>query len=128
MSQAFDAVVLLAHGARDARWLLPFRELRRVVAAKAAPARVSLAFAEYATPTLQDVVRDLCDAGARRLLVVPVFLAGGGHVAKDIPALVAAERARHAGVDIAVSGAIGEEPEVVQAMVEAVTRLARGGG
>lgn len=126
MSHPFDAVILLAHGARDARWLLPFKDLRRAIAAKAAPARVSLAFAEYATPTLEEVVRDLTDAGAHKLLVVPIFLAGGGHVAKDVPALVAAERTRHAGVDIMVSGAIGEEPEVVQAMVDAVARLARG--
>jgi sirohydrochlorin cobaltochelatase len=126
MSQSFDAVVLLAHGAHDARWLLPFKDLRRAIAAKAAPVRVSLAFAEFAAPTLEEVVRDLTDAGARTLLVVPVFLAGGGHVAKDLPALVAAERERHAGVDIVVSGAIGEEPEVIQAMVDAVARLARG--
>jgi sirohydrochlorin cobaltochelatase len=128
MAQSFDAIVLLAHGARDQRWLAPFRELRRVIAAKAAPARVSLAFAEYAPPTLEEVVHDLCDAGARKLLVVPIFLSGGGHVAADIPKLVAAERERHAGVDIAVSGAIGEEPEVVQGMVDAVARLGKGHG
>jgi sirohydrochlorin cobaltochelatase len=73
-------------------------------------------------------VRDLTDAGARKLLVVPIFLSGGGHVANDIPALVKAERERHAGVDITVAGAIGEEPEVVEAMVNAVARMAKGHG
>jgi sirohydrochlorin cobaltochelatase len=126
MSQPFDAVVLLAHGARDQRWLAPFRDLRRTVAARVAPARVSLAFAEYATPTLEETVRDLCDAGSRNLLVVPIFLSGGGHVAADVPKLVAAERERHAGVNITVAGAIGEEPEVVQAMVDAVARMSTG--
>ena len=56
--------------------------------------------------------------------MVPVFLSGGGHVAKDIRELVAAERERHREASFVVSGAIGEEPELAVAMVEAVTRLA----
>ena len=97
------------------------------MAAKAAPARVALAFAEYATPTLEEAVRDLREAGARKLLVVPIFLAGGGHVAGDIPKLIDAERKRHADVQIALSGAIGEEPEVVAAMIDAVARIVKTG-
>jgi sirohydrochlorin cobaltochelatase len=126
MSQPFDAVVLLAHGAPDARWTEPFWRMRAAAEAKTAPLKVGLAFGEFTGPTLADAVRELYATGARRMLVVPVFLAGGGHVARDVPKLVESERERCPDLQLTVSGAIGEEPEVARAMVDAVVRLATG--
>jgi sirohydrochlorin cobaltochelatase len=125
MSPTFDAVVLLAHGAPDARWTEPFWRLRAAAEARTVPVKVGLAFAEFTGPTLADTVRELYAAGARRMLVVPVFLAGGGHVARDVPKLVESERDRCPDLQLTVSGAIGEEPEVARAMVDAVTRFAK---
>jgi sirohydrochlorin cobaltochelatase len=90
-----------------------------------APAPVALAFLEFATPRFSEAVAELHAAGARRVLVVPVFLSGGGHVAHDVPELVRPERARYPDVAFVLAGAIGEEPEVAAAMAEAVARLAR---
>jgi sirohydrochlorin cobaltochelatase len=126
MDQAFDAVVLLAHGARDARWMAPFFRMRDAMEPVLAPATVRVAFMEYAAPTLEDAVVEIRRAGRVRVLVVPVFLSGGGHVAHDIPRLVAPLQERHPDMHFAISGAIGEEPEVVGAMSDAVRRLARG--
>lgn len=120
----FDGVVLIAHGARDQRWLEPFARMRTELAQKLAPRTVVLSFMEFAPPTLRDATAELVQTGVKRVLVVPVFLSGGGHVAHDIPGLVATERARYPEVEFAVAGAIGEEPEVVTAMAAAVTRLA----
>jgi sirohydrochlorin cobaltochelatase len=120
----YDGVILIAHGARDQRWLEPFARMRADLATKLAPSAVVLSFMEFAPPNLAAAARDLCEKGARRVLVVPVFLSGGGHVANDIPALVAAERARYPEVAFEVAGAIGEEPEVTAAMSAAVARLA----
>jgi sirohydrochlorin cobaltochelatase len=119
-----DGVILIAHGARDQRWLEPFALMRAEVATKLAPCKVVLSFMEFAPPNLADAAQELCRAGVRRILVVPVFLSGGGHVANDIPALVAAERARYPEVSFDIAGALGEEPEVARAMTAAVTRLA----
>jgi len=122
-----DGLILIAHGARDKRWLEPFVRMRGELATQLAPCKVVLSFMEFAPPTLADAAAELERAGARRVLVVPVFLSGGGHVANDVPALVAAERARHPGIAFTVAGAIGEEPEVVAAMAAAVTRLSKAG-
>jgi sirohydrochlorin cobaltochelatase len=126
MAESFDAVVLIAHGARDARWTEPFVAMRSLLAERLAPANVRLAFMEFSPPTLGDVVAEVCRGGARRILVVPIFLSGGGHVANDIPKLVDAERGRHPEATFIVSGAIGEEQEVAIGMLDAVVRLARG--
>jgi sirohydrochlorin cobaltochelatase len=119
-----DGVVLIAHGARDRRWHEPFEKMRDDIATRLPRTKVALSYMEFARPNLEEAVLDLADAGVRRVLVVPVFLSGGGHVANDIPALVAAERARHPGIAFEVAGALGEEREVAAGMAMAVTRLA----
>jgi sirohydrochlorin cobaltochelatase len=126
MEKPFEGVILIAHGARDVRWMEPFIRMRADLIAKVHPQKVALAFMEFATPTFADAVTELYTAGARRVLVAPIFLSGGGHVAKDIPELVNDERERHPGMTFVLGGAIGEEREVVAGMLEAVTRLVRG--
>lgn len=124
--EGFDAAILLAHGARDERWKQPFARLLDELSAKLAPRRVALAYLEFSPPTLSDAVREVRGAGARRVLVVPVFLSGGGHVMKDVPPLVAAECDAHPDLEFELAGAIGEEPEVSDGIARAVARLARG--
>ncbi len=124
MGTTFDAIVLIAHGARDARWMDPFRTMQAEIAQRLTEQKVALAFMEFATPTFPDAVAEVCRAGARRVLVVPVFLSGGGHVANDVPQLINNERLRYPDVEFAIAGAIGEEREVVAGMIAAVMRLA----
>lgn len=119
----FDAAILFAHGAPDDRWGQPFFVMRDELRSRLGAAHVGLAFMEYATPTLSDAVAEAYAKGARRVLLVPIFLSGGGHVLKDLPPLIAAEKERHADLELVVSGAIGEEPEVRQGMMGAVARL-----
>lgn len=126
MESAFDGVILIAHGARDARWMEPFFRVRDDLAGRLAPAAVALAFMEFAAPTFAEGVADLYRGGARTILVIPVFLSGGGHVAKEVPELVGAERKRYHDAIFSVAGAIGEEHEVVAGLMDAVARLAKG--
>ncbi len=121
---SFDGVIVIAHGARDARWLEPFLRLRTELAEKLSPRQVALSFMEFSRPSFAEATADLARAGKTQILVVPIFLSGGGHVAHDIPALVATERARYPEMSFQVAGALGEEPEVMAAMAAAVIRLA----
>jgi sirohydrochlorin cobaltochelatase len=126
MTQAFDAVVLLAHGARDARWMEPFYRMRDALGPQLAPAAVHVAFMEFTAPTFEDAVHAIRQAKGSRVLVVPVFLSGGGHVAQDIPKVVGPVAQKNPDLKFVTSGALGEEPEVAQGMAHAVVRLARG--
>jgi sirohydrochlorin cobaltochelatase len=123
MTDRFDAAVLVGHGAKDARWSEPFFALRRVIADRLAPLPVELAFLGLCPPSFEETVAALARQGVRRVLVVPVFLSGGGHVSQDIPPMVEAERGRHPQITFEVAGAIGEEPEVRRGMAEAVARM-----
>src|SRR5882724_9421168 len=48
MALAFDGIALIAHGARDARWMVPLHRLKSDLAQRLAPTPVSLAFLEFA--------------------------------------------------------------------------------
>jgi len=113
------ALVLFAHGSRDAQWARPFDALRAALADRF---DVELAYLERMAPALDEAVARLAARGAKRIRVVPVFLGQGAHLARDLPALAAAAGARHPGVALELEPAIGEQPAVIAALAAAIAR------
>lgn len=112
------ALVLFAHGARAAGWAAPFERLRALAAARLPDCSVSLAFLELMSPSLPDEVAALAARGIDEVTVVPVFLGKGGHLQRDLPALVEQLRSAHPGLRIKVAGPVGEAEAVLAAMAE----------
>jgi sirohydrochlorin cobaltochelatase len=110
------ALVLFAHGARAASWAVPFQRLRELTASLQPEVAVSLAFLELMTPSLPDEVEALVTRGVRDITVVPVFLGQGGHLLRDLPALLEKLRAAHPEVRVNSVAAVGEDPKVLAAM------------
>lgn len=111
-------IVLFGHGARDARWAEPFERLAaRLAAAHSAAGPVSLAFLELMSPDLPAAVAAQVAAGCSEVTVVPVFFGQGGHVRRDLPAIIEQCRAAHPGVVIRSVGAVGEDDAVLDAIV-----------
>jgi sirohydrochlorin cobaltochelatase len=71
-------------------------------------------------PTLPEAIEALAREGARAVRVVPVFLAAGGHVKRDLPRLVEAARAAHPSLRIEVDPPIGEQEAVLRAIAAAI--------
>ncbi len=114
MSQS--GLILFAHGARDPQWAAPFQRLRELTQARTPDARVTLAFLEMMAPTLPQQVAELVQAGCARITVVPVFLGQGGHVKRDLPLMIAQLKTDYPGLDINVAVAVGEDPQVLDAI------------
>lgn len=125
------ALVLFAHGARAASWAAPFEKLRALAQARMPEVPVSLAFLELMEPRLPAHVAALAGQGVTGLTIVPVFLGQGGHLLRDLPLMVEQLHADHPQLDIAVAGAVGEDPAVLDAMTDyciaAFSRNATGG-
>lgn len=111
-----QALVLFAHGARDPRWAQPFKKLQAIAQQQLAGTQVELAFLELMEPRLPEVVDQLAANGCQRISVVPVFLGQGGHVLRDLPPMIDELRARHPQLHVTVSDAVGESPDVLQAI------------
>ena len=91
---ASSAIILIAHGARDPDWRQPFEAIKARIEQRLPGARVALAFLEFMAPPLDAAVDALVDEGAQRIVVIPVFMAQGGHVKRDVPLILDALRAR----------------------------------
>lgn len=123
MSDAVAGLLLFAHGARDPRWAEPFEAVASRVRAARPGVTVRLAFLEFMAPDLGTAAAALVAEGCTTVEVLPLFLGAGGHVRKDLPALLETLRARHAGVEFRLHPAVGELPSVIDAMAAAAAGL-----
>ena len=76
----------------------------------------ALAFLECMEPSLSQAIDTMALTGVQHINVIPVFLAVGSHVRKDLPNLLETSRAAHPALSITASAAIGEQTEIQQAI------------
>jgi sirohydrochlorin cobaltochelatase len=114
---ATSALVLFAHGARDPAWADPFHRIIARVRSLHPQTRVELAFLESMQPDLASVIALLVPE-FRRVSVVPLFLAQGGHLREDLPRLIDSIRGNHPGLRIDVAPAIGDSEELTDAIAD----------
>jgi sirohydrochlorin cobaltochelatase len=109
-------IVLFAHGARDPEWARPFEAIRDRVRKQRPEYPIELAYLESMSPTLDEAVDALAAEGASAITVFPLFMAQGGHLKEDLPRLLAAMRASHPHMPISLEAAIGDVPEIIDAI------------
>ena len=114
-----QGIILIAHGSRDPQWTEPFERIASCLAERLPAVCVALAYLEHG-PSLDEAVGALLGKGAGAIRVVPLFLGAGGHVKQDLPRLVA-QNAR-AGVQLSLEQAIGEQPQVIEAIASAIAQ------
>jgi sirohydrochlorin cobaltochelatase len=112
-------LLLFAHGARDPGWALPFEDVADRIRRAAPGVPVELCYLEFMQPGLAEGGHRLAALGCERVDVVPLFLGAGGHVRKDLPALLGELSAAHSGVRWELRPAIGEIDSVIEAMAQA---------
>jgi sirohydrochlorin cobaltochelatase len=117
-------IALFAHGARDPEWARPFEAIRERIRAKRPEWRIELAYLELMSPSLEEAIAALVAEGAPCVTVFPLFMAQGGHLKQDLPRILDAIRASYPKIPIALEPAIGEVPEVLDAITSWL--LARG--
>jgi sirohydrochlorin cobaltochelatase len=116
---SMQALILFAHGARDARWSEPLFALASRLSALRPELPVRLAYLELQAPRLPEVVAELAGAGVQAIAVAPVFWSAGAHVREDLPRLVSHCAAAH-GVRVQVLPVLSELPGVLDAVAAAL--------
>lgn len=112
-----ERLVLFAHGSADPRWRAPFERLAADVTAEIGAGRVRLAYMESAEPTLAQVAEEAARDGVS-LAVLPLFMASGVHVTRDVEARARAAERAHPGLRVRVLPAAGEHPLLARALRE----------
>jgi sirohydrochlorin cobaltochelatase len=113
------ALILFAHGARDPEWANPLRRVQAAIRQRAAGMAVELAFLEFMAPSLHDCAAALVANGATKIVVLPMFIAQGGHLKREVPEMLGRLRSTWPEVRFSLDEAIGENEIIVQAMATA---------
>ena len=83
-------VLVLGHGSRYAQGLEVITETAARYQAAHPALVVRPAFVEIASPRLEEALEQMVAEGLAKIIVVPLFLSFGHHIAKDLPARMAA--------------------------------------
>lgn len=124
MSGPGVAVVLVDHGSRLPAANEVAASLGRALAARAR-VPVEVAHLELAPPDVATAIERCVSAGAREIVVLPLFLAPGRHSTRDLPALAREAELRHPGVSVRCAEPLGDHPALLDALAD---RLSAGGG
>ena len=116
-------LILLAHGARDPAWSRPFVELAARVRAEHPGREVRNAYLEFVAPEMVEAGAELARAGCHAVDILPLFLGAGGHVRKDVPALLQRLQADWPAVHWMLHPAVGESPLLLDAMARIASGL-----
>lgn len=120
-------VVLLGHGSRsshdDAN--LPLVEMAGEVRRRLGDSIVEAAFMNPKSkrPGLYEALEAVVARGARRVVVVPVFLTYGIHLKEDIPAELARVRARYSQTEILLSNHLGNDPRLLEIVLDRIRAI-----
>ena len=121
-------LILFAHGSRDARWAAPFEAVAQSLRAQRPRVQLQLAYLEQMSPSLDEAAAALAAAGCERVDVLPMFLGTGGHLRRDLPPMIEQLRERHPSVQWRLHAAVGEQPQLRDAMAATALSLLDEGG
>src|SRR3954452_8341861 len=109
-----DALLIAAHGSRDASGVEEFRAFADAWQALRPDRLQASGFLEFARPTIGEAIDGLVARGARRIAVVPAMLMAAGHVKNDVPSEIFEARARHPKVEMFMARALDIHPALLE--------------
>jgi sirohydrochlorin ferrochelatase len=120
------AIVLVAHGSPDAAANRAVEAVAAMAQAERPTAPVILAYLSLNEPDLPTAVASLVGHGSRQAVIVPYMLQLGGHVAEDLPALVAQIAAHEPSLDLRLAEHLGYDPLLADVILERIDVRSRG--
>jgi sirohydrochlorin cobaltochelatase len=125
------AVLLMAHGSRDAEARAEYRRIHAALVERLAPATVVFSALEFpgedGLPSIQEGWRQCLSAGARHVVAVPFFLFPAGHVREDLPAELRLAREAEGWASIDFLPPLGPADELLEAVAARADEVDHGG-
>lgn len=105
-------VVLFTAGNTESRLRKPFEDLAQELKNELGKDRVRLAYVNNATPSLGEVAEEAGNDGVTRLRILPLFLAPGGPLDREIPEQVAVIRGQVPQIKVELLPSVGDHPRM----------------
>ena len=112
------AYLIIAHGSREEEGNRAFFDLVERFKARRKGCVVVDAFLDVVSPNIPEGIDRCLKGGVKEVFVTPLMLFPGRHVSRDIPRLIEEARERHPGVTFHYSGALSDEPMLLDLLEE----------
>ncbi|MBU3667822.1 MAG: cobalamin biosynthesis protein CbiX [Rhodocyclaceae bacterium] len=119
-------LILFAHGARDPQWARPVQAVAQRLTTENPDLPVVIAFLEFMTPSLPEAIDAIVRQSggvSQQIDILPFFIAQGGHLREEVPAMLAEIRGQHPQLELRLLPPLGELPSVQDAIAIAINRL-----
>lgn len=109
-----EILIILGHGSRREEANEEIKAIYNLVK-KANPTwQVSYAFVEFAHPSLEERVRELVKMGKKTIVLTPVFLTVGNHLAQGLPKRFRTLEEENPGLKLVMAKHLGADPLIAQ--------------
>lgn len=116
-------IVVLGHGSRYPAGRAVIEQTAARFQAQHPECLVRFGFVEMAHPQLEEVVEGLTLDGRQKIVVVPLFLSFGHHIAEDLPRRMDELGKRYPNVNLITTDPIGADPllcDIIQARIDGI--------
>ena len=103
-------LVVLGHGSRREAANEEIRLLGEMVQQQNPSWRVEVAFVEFASPSLDEQVQRLAKENIKEIVLAPVFLTVGNHLAQGLPKRIKVLEEEAVGLKIIMADHLGADP------------------
>jgi sirohydrochlorin cobaltochelatase len=112
------AILIVSHGSRSNDAVAEFDQVVELVRASVEFSVVKGAHMELSRPDIPTAVKEIVDAGASEIVVVPYFLFMGNHIKNDIPEILNRLKPLYPGITITFGKPIGFEPLMADILIK----------
>ena len=115
-----NGILILAHGSKRHETERILDSLTKKVKQKSGEELVHSAYLQFSEQNLEKGIEYLVNKGATSIKVIPMFLFDGVHVTEDIPNELNEIRKKYKGVDIIMTGHLGDDDRIADIIVDRI--------
>jgi sirohydrochlorin ferrochelatase len=113
-----EGILLLGHGSRREEANQVIKDICELVKEKNGEALYEVGYLSFGEPNLAEAVENLISAGAKKIVVVPIFLVTGNHIKRDIPSRLLLQKTTHPDVQFVLAGHIGADHRIADIIID----------
>ena len=117
MPKKVDALLLIGHGSRDAEAIAEYNHFAEQLGHQL-KLPVTSCFLEFAEPPIVAGIQACVEAGARRVVALPLFLGPAGHQKNDVPAIINWAKQEWPQLQIDYGTPLGPQPQIIEGLAD----------
>ena len=112
-----DVLLLIGHGSKDPEAVTEYHQFAEKLASHL-QLPVYPCFLEFADPPIVAGIRACVEAGARRVVALPLFLGPAGHQKNDVPTIINWAKAEWPQLQFKYGVPLGAQPQIITALAQ----------